>query len=59
MVNENDRAETKPPGSDDPITLAEVASIAKTRTRKEAWDYYECGADTQTALHENEAAFKA
>ncbi len=43
----------------DPITLAEVASIAKTRIKKEVWDYYACGADNQTALRENEAAFKA
>ena len=59
MTGENDSEESKPPGPDDPITLAEVASIAKTRIRKEVWDYYECGADSQTALHENEAAFKA
>lgn len=43
----------------DPITLTEVASVAKTRARKEVWDYYECGADSQTVLHENENAFKA
>ncbi|PMD43166.1 S-2-hydroxy-acid oxidase [Hyaloscypha variabilis F] len=50
---------SQPHVREDPITLSEVASIAKTRIRKEVWDYYECGADTQTALHENEAAFKA
>jgi (S)-2-hydroxy-acid oxidase len=42
----------------DPITLSEVASIAKFRIKKEVWDYYDCGADSQTALHENEVAFK-
>jgi (S)-2-hydroxy-acid oxidase len=42
----------------DPITLSEVASVAKSLIKKEVWDYYDCGADSQTALHENEAAFK-
>ena len=59
MGDDNDATESKPPIPDDPITLAEVSSIAKTRIRTEVWDYYECGADSQTALHENEAAFKA
>lgn len=43
----------------DPITVPEIASIAKTMMEKEVWDYYACGADDQTALRENEAAFKA
>ena len=43
---------------DDPITIAELAVIAKTKLKKEVWDYYECGADSQTVLRENEAAFK-
>lgn len=42
----------------DPITLSEVASVAKSLIKKEVWDYYDCGADSQTAPHENEAAFK-
>lgn len=42
-----------------PLTIAEVAAVANTRIKKEVWDYYECGADNQTALRENEAAFKA
>jgi (S)-2-hydroxy-acid oxidase len=42
----------------DPITLSEVASVAKSLIKKEVWDYYDCGADSQTALHENEAAFE-
>lgn len=42
----------------DPITVAEIASIAKSRIKKDVWDYYGCGADSQNVLHENEAAFK-
>ena len=42
----------------DPITVAEVSSVTKTRI-KEVWDCYS-GADSQTVkLHENEAAFKS
>jgi len=52
-------SEPKENATIDPITLSEVASIAKSRIKKDVWDYYECGADSQTALHENEAAFKA
>jgi (S)-2-hydroxy-acid oxidase len=59
MSDGNETEGSQPHVQEDPITLSEVASIAKTRIRKEVWDYYECGADTQTALHENEAAFKA
>ena len=59
MADESKPSKNGPQGQIDPITLAEIASIAKTRIKKEFWDYYECGADTQTVLHENEAAFKA
>ena len=57
----DDNKEQKKPGLQvpiDPSTLSEVASVAKSRIKKEVWDYYDCGADSQTALHENEAAFK-
>jgi (S)-2-hydroxy-acid oxidase len=57
-----DRNEHTNPGCHvtiDPVTLSEVASMAKLRIKKEVWDYYQCGADSQTALYENEAAFKA
>ncbi|PMD28515.1 S-2-hydroxy-acid oxidase [Hyaloscypha hepaticicola] len=59
MADESEPSKNGPQGQIDPITVAEIASIAKTRIKKEFWDYYECGADTQTVLHENEAAFKA
>jgi hypothetical protein len=59
MADESKPAKNGPQAQIDPITVGEIASIAKTRIKKEFWDYYECGSDTQTVLHENEAAFKA
>lgn len=53
MMNEEDATGQ----GNDPITIAELAAIAKTRLKRSVWDYYECGADSQTVLHENESTF--
>jgi (S)-2-hydroxy-acid oxidase len=59
MSDENEPRKNRLQVPIDPITIAEIASIAKSRIKKEFWDYYDCGADSQTVLHDNEAAFKA
>lgn len=41
----------------DPITIDEVARIARKNLLPNVWNYYECGADEQQALVRNTCDF--
>ncbi|KAH0355996.1 S-2-hydroxy-acid oxidase, partial [Aureobasidium melanogenum] len=42
---------------EDPITVTEVAKIAKKNLQTDVWNYYECGADEEQALGRNTRDF--
>jgi (S)-2-hydroxy-acid oxidase len=42
---------------EDPITIAEITSIARKKLPKQVWDYYASGADEERALKRNAGAF--
>jgi len=41
----------------DPVTVDEIASIAKHNLDPDVWNYYECGADDGLALGKNTLDF--
>lgn len=43
--------------TDDPITVNEIASLAKENLNPDVWSYYECGADDGLALDRNTRDF--
>lgn len=42
---------------EDPITIAEIADIAKRKLSKQVWDYYASGSDEEVAVARNKTAF--
>ncbi|EEH37169.1 peroxisomal (S)-2-hydroxy-acid oxidase [Paracoccidioides lutzii Pb01] len=42
---------------EDPITIAELATLAQKKLPKQVWDYYASGADEENALRRNRGAF--
>ncbi|KAH8647785.1 FMN-dependent dehydrogenase [Xylariales sp. PMI_506] len=44
-------------GASEPITVAEIREIAKTKLSKQAWEYYKTGADAEITLGRNEEAY--
>jgi (S)-2-hydroxy-acid oxidase len=42
---------------EDPITIAEITTIAQKKLPKQVWDYYASGADEERTLKRNANAF--
>ena len=42
----------------DPVTVAEVKDIARTRLDPAVWDYYTTGADDEYSLRRNDEMFR-
>lgn len=42
----------------EPITIADIKSLAKTNLARQAWDYYATGADEEQTRDRNETIFK-
>lgn len=42
----------------EPLTVADIRAIAKSRLPKRVWEYYSTGADDEQTLHRNNEVFK-